>query len=230
MSMMCIFLVSCEYLIATSRPVYKNPSSSSSSTKSNSSGSSSSSTTSGSRSRPTPKPVAPCSEVSEMTLKDLDDPYVRNADDLIKREGTRTARFIKCADISEQAPGLMVEVKQNGRLIGKFYSNKGLHHDIKLDCDSEVQLRVVSAGYDICGFTVTSKLAQLAGGERIGNSTFRNRQETNPNSQERICKAELRETLYPPLKVFNTRATNGFIVETCGRHHIMYFHIKYRIN
>jgi len=207
MSMMCIFLVSCDILYPPShgpRPTPPSP---------------------GPRPTPTPtKSIDPCSKVMETTS--LSDPYIPNIDANLRRQQTRTAKFTKCADTPNHAPDLMVEVKQNGRLVGTFYTSKGRHYDISLDCDSDVQLRVISTGDDICGFTITSMSAQLAGGKKDGNSTFINRQET---MQERICKVELRETLYTPLRVFNNGVNNGFMVKTCGGYHTMYFKIKYRL-
>jgi len=207
MSIMCIFLVSCDILYPPSSGNRGNSSS-------------------GNRPPPTPsKPIDPCSEKSKTTA--LSDPYIPNINAYLRKEQARNAKFTKCADTPNHAPDLMVEVKQNGRLVGKFYSSKGMRYDILLDCDSDVQLRVVHTGRDICGFTVTSEVAQLAGGKRKGNSTFINKQET---MQERICKVELRETLYTPLRVFNNRVNNRFNIETCGRQHEMYFQIKYRLN
>jgi len=139
----------------------------------------------------------------------------------IKPKQTRNVRLSGCTAADYDNHEISLEVKQNGR-IKTFYYTKNSRPKISLSRNSDVYLKVVVTGRETCGLKITTIGAQLAGGEKKGNSTFVNEQFKSSNTN-RFCRAELREAMYKPLVVKNNGVTNRITVENCHKQEIILY-------
>jgi len=145
----------------------------------------------------------------------------------IKPRQNRLATFKECSSRYTYPNFPPVDTKlvitQNG-LVKTFHRSKNPEPSIRLSRNSNVEIKVVSTGYQICGVEIKSMGAQLAGGAKKNETTFVNQQFRSKSTT--FCTVELRETLYEPRAEGGPRS-NRLIISNCGTNTSMTLFITY---